>query len=197
MYGQLIKSLDRDKIVERSRKNGGEKYVKSFNGFTHLLKHDEIVARDRAYINYEKYEELTERKVVYVTKIKKNLKYKVLEDCMDMNPNGLMEYREQVVVFRKDDVNHIARIITYVDIRNWDVLLLATSPLFSILRCLEAIQPRFQASISCLFTLTRPLLNFALRSIVAHIVKISVTRHKVRRQGNNPVWRSFTVSEDA
>ena len=267
MYGQLIKSLDRDKIVEMSRKNGGEKYVKSFNGFTHLLtmlyavimrfdslreieaamraevrklhhigiekvprrttlsdanakrsekffedvyrdlyqsnkdklssdsrrngtqewvkrlriidsttitlfsnvifkgvgrhpktgkkkggikvhsiihanegvhcdvkftsaatndsfmlapshfQHDEIVALDRAYINYEKFEELTERNVVYVTKMKKNLKYEVLEDCMDMNPNGLMEYREQVVVFRKDDVNHIARIITYVDIK--------------------------------------------------------------------------------
>ena len=28
-----------------------------------------------------------------------------------------MEYREQVVVFRKDDINHIARIIIYVDIK--------------------------------------------------------------------------------
>ena len=28
-----------------------------------------------------------------------------------------MEYREQVVVFRKDGINHIARIITYVDIK--------------------------------------------------------------------------------
>jgi len=37
MYGQLIKSLDRDKIVEMSRKNDGAKYMKSFNGFTHLL----------------------------------------------------------------------------------------------------------------------------------------------------------------
>ena len=37
VYGQLIKSLDRDKIVEMSRKNGGAKYVKNFNGFTHLL----------------------------------------------------------------------------------------------------------------------------------------------------------------
>ena len=37
VYGQLIKSLDRDKIVEMSRKNGGEKCVKSFNGFIHLL----------------------------------------------------------------------------------------------------------------------------------------------------------------
>ena len=28
-----------------------------------------------------------------------------------------MEYREQVVVFRKDDINHIARIIIYADIK--------------------------------------------------------------------------------
>ncbi|RXE69998.1 DUF4372 domain-containing protein, partial [Muribaculaceae bacterium Isolate-002 (NCI)] len=29
IYGQLIKSLNREKIVEFSRKHGGEKYVKS------------------------------------------------------------------------------------------------------------------------------------------------------------------------
>ena len=267
IYGQLIKSLDREKIVEISRKHGGEKYIKSFDGFTHLLtmlyaviqrfdslreietamtaevrklhhvgietvpkrstlsdanarrpesffeevyrylyyvnkdilssdsrrngteewirqlriidsttitlfsnaifkgvgrhpktgrkkggikvhavihanegvpcdvrftsaatndsfmlapshyKRDEIAAMDRAYINYAKFEELTERGVVYVTKMKKNLKYEVLVNCMHQNPQGLMEYREQVVVFRKDDISHIARIITYVDIK--------------------------------------------------------------------------------
>ena len=267
IYGQLIKSLDREKIVEMSRKHGGEKYVKSFDGYTHLLtmlyaviqrfdslreietsmtaevrklhhvgidtvpkrstlsdanarrsekffeevyrdlydanrdilssdsrrngseewikrlriidsttvslfsnaifkgvgrhpktgrkkggvkvhavihanegvpcdvqftsaatndsfmlapshyKRDEIAAMDRAYINYAKFEELTDRGVVYVTKMKKNLNYEVLVDCMRQNPQGLMEYREQVVVFRKGEINHIARIITYVDIK--------------------------------------------------------------------------------
>lgn len=267
IYGQLIKSLDREKIVEMSRKHGGEKYVKSFDGYTHLLtmlyaviqrfdslreietsmtaevrklhhvgidtvpkrstlsdanarrsekffeevyrdlydanrdilssdsrrngseewikrlriidsttvslfsnaifkgvgrhpktgrkkggvkvhavihanegvpcdvqftsaatndsfmlapshyKRDEIAAMDRAYINYDKFEELTDRGVVYVTKMKKNLNYEVLVDCMHQNPQGLMEYREQVVVFRKGEINHIARIITYVDIK--------------------------------------------------------------------------------
>ena len=267
IYGQLIKSLDRDKIVEISRKHGGEKYVKSFDGYTHLLTmlyaviqrfdslreietsmtaevrklhhvgidtvpkrstlsdanarrsekffeevyrglyvankdilssdsrrngteewirrlriidsttitlfsnaifkgvgrhpktgkkkggikvhsvihanegvpcdvrftsaatndsfmlapshygHNEIVALDRAYINYAKFEELTDRGVVYVTKMKSNLNYEVLVDCMHQNPQGLMECREQVVVFRKDSINHIARIITYVDIK--------------------------------------------------------------------------------
>lgn len=83
-------------------------------------KRDEIAAMDRAYINYDKFEELTDRGVVYVTKMKKNLNYEALVDCMHQNPQGLMEYREQVVVFRKDDINHInhiARIITYVDIK--------------------------------------------------------------------------------
>ena len=267
VYGQLIRSLDRDKIIEISRKNGGEKYVKSFDGYTHLLtmlfavimrfdslreieaamtaevrklhhigiekvpkrstlsdanarrsekffegvyrdlydsnkdklssdsrrngceewikrlriidsttislfsnaifkgvgrhpktgrkkggikvhsvihanegvpcdvqftsaatndsfmltpnyyQHNEIVAMDRAYINYEKFEELTEKNVVYVTKMKKNLTYEILVDCMDMNADGKMEYREQVVVFRKEGISHIARIITYVDIK--------------------------------------------------------------------------------
>ena len=79
--------------------------------------HNEIVALDRAYINYAKFEYLTDKGVVYVTKMKKNLNYEVLVDCMYQNPQGLMEYREQVVVFRKDDINHIARIITYLDIK--------------------------------------------------------------------------------
>lgn len=80
-------------------------------------RHDEILALDRAYINYAKFEELTDRGVVYVTKMKKNLCYEILVDCMHQNSNGMMEYREQIVVFRKDGINHIARIITYVDIK--------------------------------------------------------------------------------
>ena len=50
--------------------------------------HDEIVAMDRAYINYAKFEELTDRRVVYVTKMKKSLRYEVLVDCMSQNPKG-------------------------------------------------------------------------------------------------------------
>ena len=267
IYGQLIKSLNRDKIVELSRRNGGEKYIKSFDGYTHLLtmlfavimrfdslreieaamtvevrklqhlglkkvprrstlsdanarrsdrffeevyldlysrnkgklssdsrrnggeewirrlriidsttislfsnaifkgvgrhpktgrkkggikvhsvihanegvpcdvqftsaatndsfmlapnyyQHEEIITMDRAYINYRKFEKLTEKGVVYVTKMKKNLTYETLVDCMEMNTDGKMEYREQVVVFRRNDISHIARIITYVDIK--------------------------------------------------------------------------------
>lgn len=77
--------------------------------------HKDIVALDRAYINYAKFEELTERGVVYVTKMKKNLKFEVLADYMYQDSQGLMQDREQVVVFRKDGINHVARLITYVD----------------------------------------------------------------------------------
>ena len=79
--------------------------------------HNDIIALDRAYINYAKFEELTDRGVVYVTKMKKNLNYEVLLDCMEQNIDGKMQYREQIVVFRKGEINHIARIVTYVDIK--------------------------------------------------------------------------------
>ena len=77
----------------------------------------EIAAMDRAYINYDKFEELTEQNVVYVTKMKKNLNYELLLDFMEMTPAGKMEYREQIVVFSKGETRHIARIITYVDFK--------------------------------------------------------------------------------
>ena len=82
----------------------------------------DIVALDRAYIDYAKFEELTKRDVIYVTKMKKNLVYETERDTMYMNPEGQMECRVQHVIFRKhvkdgDDIVHHARIITYVDIK--------------------------------------------------------------------------------
>ncbi len=47
VYGQLIKSLDRAKIVEMSRKNGGEKYVKSFDGYVPPA--DNAICDDHAF----------------------------------------------------------------------------------------------------------------------------------------------------
>jgi len=67
--------------------------VKSFDGFTILTT------------------------TLYAVIMKKNLRYEVLVDRMSQNPKGETEHREQVVVFRKDGINHIARIVTYVDIK--------------------------------------------------------------------------------
>ena len=82
----------------------------------------DLLAIDRAYINYAKFEELTWRGVTYVTKMKKNLLYEVDSDTMYMSEDGLMKYRVQYVTFTKhvkdsDDIVHHARIITYVDIK--------------------------------------------------------------------------------
>ena len=44
------------------------------------------MAMDRAYIDYEKFQQLTQRGVIYVTKMKKNLKYNILSDTMYQNP---------------------------------------------------------------------------------------------------------------
>jgi hypothetical protein len=82
----------------------------------------DIIALDRAYIDYAKFEELSRREVTYVTKMKKNLVYETESDIMYMHPEGPMEYRVQHVVFRKhlkegEDIEHHARIITYADIK--------------------------------------------------------------------------------
>ena len=141
------------------------------------FRHNEIVALDRAYINYEKFEELTERNVVYVTKMKKNLKYEILADCMDMNKEGVMEYREQVVVFRKGDISHIARIITYVDIKKGKLpklVSLLTNDFDMPLQTIVAIYRR-RWQIESLFKQNFPLRYFYGESDNAIKIQIWVT----------------------
>ena len=106
----------------------------------------ELLAIDRAYIDYEKLEKLTQRGVIYVTKMKKGLKYKVLSDVMYMDARSGMAYRIQEVEFAKkkskkrdgndeagkdaasenkdakdeggeEVITHRARIITYPDVK--------------------------------------------------------------------------------
>lgn len=92
----------------------------------------DIMAMDRAYINYEKFEELTQREVIYVTKMKKNLRYSVTEDQMYQTPDGFMQVRIQQVEFSKSlkDHNrlvHHARIITYPDMKKHKLISLLTN----------------------------------------------------------------------
>ena len=83
----------------------------------------EIVAMDRAYVDYTtKFEELTRRGVVYVTKMKKKLVYETVSDTMYMLPEGVMAVGIRHVVFTKhvkggNDIRHNARIITYPDLK--------------------------------------------------------------------------------
>ncbi|MBM6891417.1 IS4 family transposase [Bacteroides caecigallinarum] len=100
------------------------------------LNKGDIITMDRAYIDYEKLETLTQREVLYVTKMKKNLKYNIIEDCMYQTDKGLMEVRIQNVTFSKmlkdgTIMIHHARIITYVDIKKHKLVSLLTNDMES------------------------------------------------------------------
>lgn len=84
------------------------------------LSKGDIMAMDRAYIDYEKFELLTQRGVIYVTKMKKNLKCGILSDTMYQTPDGLMEVRIQNVEFAKqkkggETIRHQSRIIMLIN----------------------------------------------------------------------------------
>lgn len=96
------------------------------------LNKGDIMAMDRAYIDYEKFEQLTERGVVYVTKMKKSLKYRILKDTAYQTPDGLMEVRVQKVIFTKkmkdgETLEHHARIVTCVDEEKHKLISLLTN----------------------------------------------------------------------
>ena len=95
------------------------------------LNRDDIVALDRAYIDYAKFEEMTQRGIVYVTKMKKNLVFKVLDDVIYQDKSGKMALRVQHVVFTKKTkeviIKHHARIITYPDIQKKKLISLLTN----------------------------------------------------------------------
>ena len=100
------------------------------------LSKGDIMAMDRAYIDYEKFEQLTQRGVIYVTKMKKNLKYSILSDTMYQTPEGFMEVRIQHVEFVKqvkdgEDIHHKSRIITYVDVKKRKLISLLTNDMDS------------------------------------------------------------------
>ena len=45
VYGQLIKCLNKDKIVEMSRNHGGERDIKSFDGRQHIVRRERQMVR--------------------------------------------------------------------------------------------------------------------------------------------------------
>lgn len=95
--------------------------------------HDgDVLAMDRAYINYEKLEMLTQRGVIYVTKMKSNLNYVLWEDIAWQTADGLMEYRIKHVTFHKvvkggQFISHSARIFSYVDVKKHKIIELLTN----------------------------------------------------------------------
>ncbi len=100
------------------------------------LSNGDIMAMDRAYIDYEKFQKLTEKGVIYVTKMKKSLKYTILKDTMYQRPDGLMEVRIQNVEFVRqkkggEAIRHKARIVSYCDVRKHKLISLLTNDMNS------------------------------------------------------------------
>ena len=100
------------------------------------LNKGDIMAMDRAYIDYGKFQQLTERGVIYVTKMKKNLRYSILSDIMYQSTKGLMEVRIQHVEFVKqvkdgETIRHKSRIITYVNKKKRKLISLSTNDMES------------------------------------------------------------------
>lgn len=96
----------------------------------------DVLAMDRAYIDYAKLEMLTRRGVIYVTKMKKNLNYVLWEDIAWQTSDGQMVYRIKHVTFHKvvkggQLISHSARIISYIDVNKHKIIELLTNDMDS------------------------------------------------------------------
>lgn len=143
------------------------------------LSKGDIIAMDRAYIDYEKFEQLTEKQVIYVTRMKKSLKYEILGDTIYQTPEGVMEVRVQEVRFTKkkqggETIVHNARIITYVDVRKHKLISLLTNDMeFDPSEIIEIYRRRWE--IELLFKQIKQ--NFPLRYFYgesANAIKIQI-----------------------
>ena len=65
------------------------------------LPKDSFIAFDRAYIDYRVFEKFTRRRITYVTKMKRNLTYKVLEKCYEKGAADARVRRDDIIEFRK------------------------------------------------------------------------------------------------
>lgn len=97
----------------------------------HLPK-DSTLAMDRGYIDIAQFQRLTEEGVCYVTKMKKNLKYEVLESITYVNPQGLVTHIDQKVSFTRSELTHEARRVEIFDNKKKAVVLLTNNFEFSV-----------------------------------------------------------------
>lgn len=73
------------------------------------LPQNSTLAIDRAYIDYAQFQRLTEEGVCYVTKMKKNLKYRVLSSIAYVSADGLVTHKDERILFSKGNLEHESR----------------------------------------------------------------------------------------
>ena len=92
----------------------------------HLPKGSSL-AIDRAYMDIAQFQRLTEEGVCYVTKMKKNLRYDVLESVAYVNPDGLVTHIDQKVRFTREGLTHDARRVEIFEEKKKPVALLTNN----------------------------------------------------------------------
>lgn len=97
----------------------------------HLPKNSTL-AMDRGYIDIAQFQRLTEEGVCYVTKMKRNLKFEVLESVTYVNPKGLVTHIDQKVRFTRGELTHDARRVELFDEKKKPVVLLTNNFDFSV-----------------------------------------------------------------
>ena len=97
----------------------------------HLPK-DSTLAIDRAYIDIAQFQRLTDEGECYVTKMKKNLKYEVLDSITYVNPEGLVTHIDQKLRFTRGDLIHEARRVELFSENKKPVVLLTNNFDFSV-----------------------------------------------------------------
>jgi hypothetical protein len=98
----------------------------------HLPK-DSTLAIDRAYIDYAQFQRFTEEGVCYVTKMKKNLKYRVISSVIYVNEQGVVTAKEEQIEFEKGDLRHVSRKVEiWEEIAKQSVVILTNNFEFSV-----------------------------------------------------------------
>lgn len=132
LFSNILKGAGRN--PKHGKKKGGMKahcvinwleQVPCFLHYTSAATHDSVVlkdvnlspkdilAMDRAYVDYELFEKFTNAGIIYVTKLKKNLNYEILGQQYIVNTEGKVVYKISKVLFKDKKVIHKARLITY------------------------------------------------------------------------------------
>ena len=109
----------------------------------HLPK-DSTLAIDRAYIDIAQFQRLTDEGVCYVTKMKKNLKYEVLDSITYVNPEGLVTHIDQKLIFTRGDLTHEARRVELFGENKKPVVLLTNNFDFSVDEVSEIYRLRWE-----------------------------------------------------
>ncbi|MGL6143029.1 MAG: IS4 family transposase [Enterobacterales bacterium] len=135
LFSNILKGVGRN--PKHGRKKGGIKVhtvLKATEGapysieFTSAATHDHVmlkklelsngsfIAMDRAYIDYKVFEQFTQKGVFYVTKMKKNMRFKELDSHYRVDTNGLVVLKDSIILLEKDDIKHTSRRIEYWEI---------------------------------------------------------------------------------